>query len=99
MKRLAILGLLLLAPSAWAAPFLVCDPPPVGEEVTSYSVTDGANVVTTPSPLHWDMAGVANGAHTLQVRACNVWGCSDPTPFAFTRGVPGVGKGVRINAT
>ena len=103
MKRL-LFALLLLPTLAHAAPFLVCDPAPVGEGVTSYKIIEGGVTTATPAPLHHDLTSVSSGAHSITVAACRddvVWGtlCSSTVPFAYSRpGNPGVPVGFGIKA-
>jgi hypothetical protein len=93
MKRLLILAIVLFASQAAAAPFLVCEPYLPQEGVVKFQVTIDAAAAVDSVPaanaLHHDMAAVATGAHTVKVRACNVWGCgADSAPFTFTKSIP-----------
>jgi len=81
MKKL-ILAILLFTTPAMASPFLVCDPQ-VG--VTGYVLLVNGVEVTTPAPLHYDLAGVPVGPNEISVRAYNMWGESTPVPFEFVR--------------
>lgn len=101
MRALALSAIaLLLATSAWAAPFLVCDPQ---AGVTAYQV-DGASLVTAQVPaeadgsLKLDVAPAPVGSTPLQVRACNSWECSSPSPFALVRpSAPLMPAGLRLS--
>ena len=103
IKRI-LFAILLLPALAHAAPFLVCDPAPVGEGVTSYKIVEGGVTTVTPAPLHHDLSAVTSGAHSITVAACRddaVWGtlCSVTAPFVYTRpGNPGVPAGFKISA-
>ena len=72
-----------------AAPFLVCDPADPAEKVDRYLVKlDTGDEIAVPAPLHYDLAGIADGAHVIEVKAANVWGESGPAPFAFEKKLP-----------
>ena len=90
---IACMGILLYAPTSFAAPFLVCDPQ---TGVTSYQLTGPAWVPIIPVPaqadgsIKLDVATASVGANSLTVKACKtdpIWGvmCSDAVPFVFTR--------------
>jgi len=90
---------------SFAAPFLVCDP--TNEAVTEYEITWEGNPVPETTPaldlgdgtvrLNYDMAGVAEGNHSLTVRAANIWGASAPSnPFLFTKELPSVPSGMKL---
>jgi hypothetical protein len=94
-----IAALFLIAGSAAAGPFLVCDPQPGPGQpggVENYIVIlDGTPYVSTPEDLgdgtvrlHYDLAGIAVGDHNVEVKAENKWGESAPVPFAFTKQLP-----------
>lgn len=80
------------------SPFLVCDPQPgvtiyrlsgLGDNQTVYAQSDGSMMM--------DMAGVAIGDHSIKVRACaEPWGCSESSPFSFTRPSLSIPGGIRI---
>ena len=90
-----------------AGPYLVCDPYPASSAVTSFilfwdGATTGVSVpVTTDATgtyLHYDLAAISAGIHTVKARAKNSWGESaDSAPFAFTKSVPTVPVNVKIN--
>lgn len=86
-----------LVVSAWASPFLVCDPPAAGEPVEYYEI-DGLPAPFTGKDIPRDSTGkygfkldIANlpvgGPWNLVARACHsVWGCSDNSaPYALLR--------------
>lgn len=86
MKGLWIIfGIVLLfTTTAWAGPFLVCDSPPVNEQVTSYNIyKDGILEGTFDGEtLNYDLQGVTPGAYDWTAEACNVWGCEiTPDPY------------------
>lgn len=89
--------------SAWASPFLVCNPPAAGEPVEYYEI-DGLPVPFTGKDIPKDASGKygfkfdlvqlpIGGPWTLKARACHsVWGCSeDSEPYALLR-PPRIGK-------
>jgi hypothetical protein len=83
----------LLVMSAWAAPFLICNPQ---TNVTSYMLTfDGVeqevgayDLGDDTVTLHFDLCDIADGDHTGEVRAKNIWGVSEALPFYFSKAVP-----------
>ena len=91
MKRLLIATLVLLfAATAHATPYLVCDPQ---EGVTEYEIVD--NGATLPmvaaqadGSLRYDLAGIEKGEHSYQVKACNMWGCSEASGIVIIKTVP-----------
>jgi hypothetical protein len=100
MKKLILIAaILLLSTTAYAAPFIVCDPQAgvvgyeitgLGEPVTFVAQADGS--------LKYDLASVNNGTYTLTVAACNMWGCSSTAPFVFNKAIPAAPAGLRIAA-
>ena len=69
-----------------AAPFLVCDE---DSNVTSYLVTlDSGEEVEVPAPLRFDLSGISEGEHVIEVKAKNVYGESAPVPFEFIKALP-----------
>ena len=113
MFRIIALGALVLClagigTAQAAGPYLVCDPYAASAAVTSFTVFwDGAVTgVSVPiftdatgTYLHLDLSTLANGAHTVKVRAKNQWGESaDSLPFAFTKQVPLTPLNIRISA-
>jgi hypothetical protein len=91
-----------------AGPYLVCDPYAASVAVTSFTVFwDGATTgISAPvftdatgTYIHLDLSTLANGAHTVKVRANNQWGQSaDSLPFAFTKTIPTAPLNLRISA-
>jgi hypothetical protein len=77
-----VLLFLLLVPSvAFGAPFLVCDVPPVNQNVTSYEIfQDGVSVgvvaAETDGSLKYDLGSTAPGNYTWTATAINEWGAS-----------------------
>jgi hypothetical protein len=96
MKKLLFLVVcfVLVAPMAHAAPFLISDPMPLSDAVTSFQLffDGGAAIVSPPDAtraIRYDLVGLSNGNHTVVARACNEWGCSvDSVPLVFVKGVP-----------
>jgi hypothetical protein len=95
MKKLLVIGLILLFPTVcFAAPFIVCDPQ---TGVTTYQLTGPVWVPTsinalTDGSLRLDVSPSAVGSTTIGVKACKVdavWGtlCSTEVPFTYTRPV------------
>jgi hypothetical protein len=100
MKRmlLALVMVLAMAGMVGAAPFLICDPQ---AGVTYYSITgDPYWTASVPAQgdgsLRTDLATIPVGAHTIQVVACNIWGCSTPSPFTFSKSVPALPVNTRV---
>ena len=98
-KAFIVLAVVLMASTAWAAPFLVCDPQEavvgyeirgIGEPVTWIAQQDGS--------LKYDLTNLANGTYTVSVAACNIWGCGDSVPFVIAKQVPARPAGVRLVA-
>ena len=89
MKKLLLALAIVLYPClATGAPFLVCDEDP---NVDSYLVSlNGAPEVEVPAPLHFDLDGIAEGSHNVEVKAKNVWGVSSASPFDFVKSLPSV---------
>lgn len=85
VKRIVscLIGFLLLAAApALAGPFLVCDPPPVEQEVAQYEIfQDGVSLgvvdAQADGSLRYDLVGVAPGAYNWTAKAMNVWGASE----------------------
>ena len=73
-------------------PFIVCDRPPVEESVDYYTMVGlPGNPQAPVAPpemaeygVHYDITDLAPGNYTIQVSACNEWGCSLPSPLSFT---------------
>ncbi len=99
-----VLGLALAFISygvCWAGPFLVCDPYKTSDNVTKFvvSMDTAAPVDSLPvnNALRFDLAILADGAHTVKVKACNAFLCSgDSAPFTFIKAVPGVPLNITI---
>lgn len=95
MRKFILLMILL-------SPFLICDPQTnvthyvitwLGGEtkvVEAYDLGDGTVM------LRHDLAGVAQGTHSIEVKARNQWGDSDAVPFDFTKELPGALVNIRI---
>ena len=111
MKKLiiAILAIMLMASTAWSAPFLVCDCQ------TDFNgnyelVFDGGTPVIAPANqydcpagevrVNLDMAPLAltDGTHTMTGKAVNLWGESTEVPFGFFKIVPVGLSGIGLSA-
>ncbi|KKM14981.1 hypothetical protein LCGC14_1700680 [marine sediment metagenome] len=103
MKTIAFLAMAIVfwASSVLARPFLISDPQTGAEE---YVVTiDGVESVSPAQDhgngtvrLYHDLAGISDGLHNVEVKAQNVWGDSLPTPFVFTKTLPGGPTGIGL---
>jgi hypothetical protein len=87
----------LVGSMAMASPFIVCDVPPAGENVTFYKVTGPAWVPTSNITAQTAPVGTSN----LGFRACNMWGtienCSTSSPFPLVRpSLPSAPSGTRL---
>lgn len=87
---MALLFGLMLASTAYATPYLVCDPQ---TGVTDYQIVDGTNATVTVAAqtdgsLRRDLADITNGEHSYQVKACNMWGCSEASGIVIIKTVP-----------
>ena len=97
MKRLIIvLAIIFTASTAWAGPYLVCDPYPADSQPTHYSMKVDGVAVQTPygqlagagNSIVLDLQAYDNGPHAVtDIVACNARGCSEP-PLAYS--VPGL---------
>ena len=98
---ITILLLTIISSIAVANPFLICDPQ---EGVIAYEISGLPDWYVTRIPaendgsIKLDLATlpIDNTTYELQVRACNVWGCSDPAPFSFTTSTPPVPTQFRL---
>lgn len=103
MFAVLVVVFLVMTATAFASPFLVCDPPAAGEPVEYYEIDGlpapytGRNIPrdeTGKYGFKFDLAQLAvGGPWTLTARACNaVWGCSeDSAPYVLMR-PPRIGK-------
>ena len=96
-----IIPFMLLAASlpAQAQPFLVCDPPMLGDPpvvdktIVRYEITGlGSEVIVAdpdPTGEHgfvYELTALQTGSYTVTAKACNQWGCGDDSdPFVFQR--------------
>jgi len=101
-KLIAILAMVLFAGTAYAAPFLVCDPVDSAEyfivEVDGVVVADN-QPAETDRTIHYDMAPFTGGDHTVRAKAGNMWGVSDwSLPFDFNADLPGSPSGFGFSA-
>jgi hypothetical protein len=95
---LVVMITLTLSYTAFASPFLVCDPYANDETKPTYFVVV-LNGVSHNSPavvladgtvrLEFDLGGLWNaGGNNVTVKAVNIWGESQNVPFAFIAGLP-----------
>jgi hypothetical protein len=91
MKKILVVLMVLFPAMVFASPFLVSNPQ---EGVTYYQVVEGAvtSEVTAQEngSLRMDVAGTSIGIHSITVKACSMWECSETVPFVYTRPVPPV---------
>ena len=111
MKRLVLALLLIIAvpAAAAAAPFLIADPQPAVEVTHYHIILDGVDMgisAALPVPdnqaqLNYDLAGIAEGDHHVEVSAYNeLWALeSEFVSFDFTKGAPEEPQGIRIHAS
>jgi len=110
MKRLIlVLAIILMASSAWASPFLVCDCQDnveqyvlIFDEGTPIMVDAVATDCTgAQKRLSFDVAplALADGQHTVEGAAKNIWGSSAYVPLDFNKAVPVSGTGIGLSAT
>jgi hypothetical protein len=95
MKKLLVIAILLMATSAMASPYLVCDSQ---QGVTHYKIT-GLPWITedvfaqTDGSLKTDVALSPLGTNSITVSACiqdETWGevCGQASPFSYIRPQP-----------
>jgi len=100
LSSVGVLVLVVLIPMlVLASPYLVCSSQ---TGVTSYQFTGDTFFVSpktaeTDGSIRYDLVGISNGAHTIGLIACNVWGCSTATPFTFTKAVPTAPAAVHVS--
>ena len=79
----------LLAFKAFGSPFLICDPQAGVEwyEIENLDFVSGQTIPAEPDgSIDLNLAPMtADGLYNIQVRACNMWGCSADVPFTFTK--------------
>ena len=101
---LSVLGLRMVATSAWGNPFLVSDKPVVTDEVTYYIIVGlpGGDIqvpydtALNEYGLYYDIGSIPDGQYSLTVSACNVMGCSESPPFLFAKSPPQIPTGLKI---
>lgn len=104
MKKifLLLIACFILDPAfAWASPFLICDPyPSTVTQPEGFSITmDGSAAVNSPAQsvtggvrMHYDLAGISTGNHTVRIKAYKndpVWGRLESPEAVFTFPKPG----------
>ncbi len=118
MKKvlLALFVFMLIPIVCQAAPFLRCDRYTVtmGDPDYFKVVVDSGTYIQSPTyvypgetgdSLHYDLASLPAGQHTIKVQACNAanppWSlevCSaDSAPFTFTKPVPAVAPSAPVS--
>lgn len=96
---LTVLIVFMLAMSAGAEPYIVCDPAPEEELVTGYVLTINGAEEETAVPLHYDCVGLPDGSYEITARAKNAWGVSEiSVPLNFTKAVPSVPVTMELSA-
>jgi len=92
---------LVFTVNAFASPFLVCDP---NAKTDKYTVKmDGIEVATDyaaegDGSIRYDFASYANtGTHTVEIAACNVWGCSAFVALPFDTTLPASPDGLTLS--
>ena len=115
MKKLIVfLAIMLMAGTAWASPFLVCD---CQDDVEQYVLIfdggtpiivdaidgSGTDVVCTGAQkrLSFDVAPLAltDGQHTVEGAAKNLWAESTYVPLDFNKAVPSSGTGIGLSVS
>ena len=86
----ATIGIVVfLAFKAFGSPFLICDPQAGVEwyEIENLDFVSGQTIPAEPDgSIDLNLAPMtADGLYNIQVRACNMWGCSADAPFSFTK--------------
>lgn len=108
MKRMLLLAAFPLCASA--APFLVSDPVCYsadnsnGECPSKFEASKdggewqeiGNKISGNTISVYHDMASEGSGAKNWEIRAKNVWGSSDPVPFAFNATAPVAVPNIRV---
>ena len=95
---LVFLLMVLMATTAFAAPFLVADPPPAEQQVIHYNVYKNGVLegTFTGETLNYDLEGIVPGVYNFTAEACNVWGCTiTPDPYV-SPGVAGTPMSLRL---
>ena len=88
MKKILLTVLMVLfASTAFAAPFLVCDPQEGVIGYTLTGLTDDTIAAQADGSLKYDLASLPNGTYEVTVAACNIWDCGEAAvmpPFSKT---------------
>ena len=100
-KLLLIAAICLFASTAWAAPFLVCDPNPGAEmiilEINGVEMPEFA--AEPDGSLRYDLAGLVAGDFTVRAKAGNMWGWSIYSlPLDFTKPSLQAPMGLRVSS-
>lgn len=103
MKKSILAVLIILSFSistAWAAPFIVCDP----QAGVAYYILELNGVETPQFPaqpdgsMKYDLEPLLGGPFTLKAMAGNLWGWSDwSLPFMDTKALPQNPSGLHVS--
>lgn len=96
----------LFTTKVFAAPFIVTDPQDK-TLITNYaiSIDNGADQIIPPTAvtgdttkvrLVVDVSTVSAGNHTFKVKTINMWGESVYVPFTFSKALPPVPSGIKL---
>lgn len=89
--------------TAQANPFLICEPQ---ENTDSFELEMDGNPVPAVAEdtgnglvrIHFDLVGIAEGSHTVRLRAINIWGVSEwSVPFVFESILPSIPQTITIS--
>jgi hypothetical protein len=99
MKKLLIFAIILFSTTVWASPFLVADPPPAEQEVTSYNIYVDSVLVGTfdGEVLNYDLEGMTPGVYSFTAEGCNAWGCSTISNPYISPALAGELQNMRMN--
>lgn len=103
MKTLLLTLILIFAfvGTAFAVPFLVCDP----QTDTDKYILEINTVEMPPltaeadGSIRYDLAGIAEGDFIARLKAGNIWGWSNYSdPLDFTKALPQTPMGLRVSS-
>ena len=105
MKKLILALALVLMTSVFASasPFVVTDPFPALDVDECVIDLDGSAVSVAPEIVTageercvYNLAGIAEGAHTGSITTVNIWGSGPAVPFTFTKTLPPEVTGISL---
>ena len=106
LTKMYIICLLLVSATAYASPFIVCDPyPTTAVQPDNFVVVlNGTTYNSVPVAvsgsgvrLRFDLAGKwITGANTCSIKAGNLWGESSAAPFSFNASAPAMPSNVGL---